>query len=346
MSSLIDRFRSGANRAAFEAEKARRLVLLQNKTRSLEQQLSTGATTVGRIAFQLHQEGHPLPKALRDACAPLMAFQAELQTVAAEAEAVRNEVFVDESGGAEAYGQMCPNGHGVLPAGHQFCQTCGAKAVYVPPPATGSCVHCGAPLEAGARFCTECGKTAAQQTVTTERRCPNCNTPTPPDARFCNECGTILTAPAAPAPTASPTPPAPPAPPVILEESQVGDKIILPPAELLAAASTDAQAAEPLAAAPEPDAGEDPAAAAELAVPLPDLPLPLPMPVLMPELLPVEPADSPPATPLPEDVPTVAEASNPAPQPAAAASPTNCVVCSAQLLPGAAFCANCGHAVG
>ena len=72
----------------------------------------------------------------------------------------------------------CPKCHTQLPAGAQFCTSCGAKVA-----STMTCPKCNAVLPAGSRFCGNCG---AQLTAV---KCSKCGNDVPPGAKFCANCG-------------------------------------------------------------------------------------------------------------------------------------------------------------
>jgi uncharacterized OB-fold protein len=216
------------------------------------------------------------------------------------------------------YGHMCPNGHGELPPGAQFCPVCGAQAIYMPPPAAGAlCPACGAALVPGARFCPKCGAPVPEPSppspVEQPPYVPEESPPTPPPpvadvscpacgaalvsgARFCPECGAAI-------PEPSP-PPVAEQPPYVPEES--------PPAP------------------PPPVAGVScPACGAAL----------VPEARFCPECGATVPEPSPP--PAAEQQPHVPEESLPTPPPPVV--PSLCPKCGASLVPEAVFCPDCGH---
>lgn len=162
MNTFFDKMRSGAGKAAFEADKLRRVTSAQSDLRGLRDEMNKVIVLVGRAAFDLHQRGQVGPPELRAACDAAAAVLAQINAKEAEIETIRNEQFVEP--GLPAYNPsalLCPAGHGPLPAGARFCQHCGQPGVApAPPPAAAGrpCPACGAPLEPDARFCFNCGQ--------------------------------------------------------------------------------------------------------------------------------------------------------------------------------------------
>lgn len=185
MSSFFDKMRSGAGKAAFEADKLRRTTAAQSELRRLRDEMNRAVNLVGRVAFDLHQRGQTSPPELRAACDAAAAVLAQVSAQEAEIERIRNEQYVEPASAAyDPSPLVCPAGHGPLTPGTRFCQHCGQPGV--PPAAapTIPCPTCGTPLQPDARFCFNCGQ-------------PMTSLPAPPPA------------PSAPAPTAPSTPPTP-----------------------------------------------------------------------------------------------------------------------------------------
>ena len=68
MSSFFDKVRSGAGKAAFEADKLRRVTAAQSDLRGLREEMNRAVNLIGRVAFDLHQRGQDSPPELRAAC--------------------------------------------------------------------------------------------------------------------------------------------------------------------------------------------------------------------------------------------------------------------------------------
>ena len=189
MSSFLDKLRSGAGKAAFEADKLKRITAVQATIRSLRGDFEKIIVEAGRVAFRLHKAGEVSQPDLLAICERLAAIQAQIQAREQEVESIRGEVFV-ESLETLAYGHICPNGHGPLPSQDKFCQVCGAQATDVPPPAANPCASCGVLLTPDARFCSSCGYTVRPPaSAAPQNGCARCGAALLPDAIFCAECG-------------------------------------------------------------------------------------------------------------------------------------------------------------
>jgi predicted amidophosphoribosyltransferase len=223
MSEFFGKLRSGAGKAAFEADKVRRTQTIQLKIRSLNQEAERGHTQVGRVAYALYKQEQIGQPELKAACDQLAAVYAQIAAQEQEVERIKAEVYVDAAVAAIQYGHICPNGHGQIPPQNGFCQVCGARAIDVSPPVGSACPHCHAPLQPGARFCANCGQTVpssptAAQPITNP--CPHCGAPLLDDAAFCTECGHKVT---------------PPAPPPVMVETAVAET---PPQEAIPETNT------------------------------------------------------------------------------------------------------------
>lgn len=187
MSSLVNRFKSGAGKAAFEADKLRRLQIAQSAIKPLRGEADRLYFEMGKLAYLLYTQGAISQPELRTAGERLVEAQAQITAAEAEVERIRAEEYVEPlSSGVARSGLICPNGHGTLVGGASFCQTCGAAGVSPAPPptmaATMPCRQCGNALDLNARFCPACG--------TPVERCVNCGSVLLADALFCAECGT------------------------------------------------------------------------------------------------------------------------------------------------------------
>lgn len=212
MNTFFDKMRSGAGKAAFEADRLRRITGVQSELRGLREEMNRALELVGRVAFDLHQRGQTGPPELRAACDAAVAVLAQISGKETELEAIRNEQY--EEAAALYYtpaALLCPAGHGPLPGGARFCQHCGAPGVAGAAAASqAACPTCGTVVEPGARFCATCGQPIGAppaprpdpprsldpnqpQTVpinSPSRTCPSCGTPvTSPGALSCAACG-------------------------------------------------------------------------------------------------------------------------------------------------------------
>lgn len=202
MDNFLGRIRSGAGKAAFEADKLRRVASVQSAINGLKKEVEKAYYQVGQVAYGLYGNGRITQPELKTACDQLAALQAKIAAHEQEIAAIRAEEFVEpqttQSQTSAQYGRVCPNGHGAIPEQDTFCQICGAKAVYVPPPApavgTAVCPHCNAPLASDARFCATCGQPVPSpapvvKPASAAATCVQCGAALLPDAIFCAECG-------------------------------------------------------------------------------------------------------------------------------------------------------------
>lgn len=160
MPTLFDRLRSGAGRAAFEADKVRRTTVLQAQERKLKDEAEQSLYQIGVVAYDLYRDQRINEPRLLQACERTAILQQKVKQLEQEIEDIRNEEYSSPPSYANALeGTMtCPNGHGDLPQGARFCPICGEEAVALSPPASAFCPNCGASLNvSGARFCPECG---------------------------------------------------------------------------------------------------------------------------------------------------------------------------------------------
>jgi predicted amidophosphoribosyltransferase len=203
MSNLIDRIRSGAGRAAFEAERLRRINAVQSEIKAFKEELSQAVYRIGNVAYELYREEQVSQPRLQEACQKVSALQERILAREREVESIRQEEYVGETA-EPMYGRLCPQGHGPIPPENNFCQVCGARAIEVPPPAPAGnrfCQNCGQSLGPQARFCANCGAQAPEAQDEPETvYCQECGAALLPDAVFCSECGT-------PAASARPAPP-------------------------------------------------------------------------------------------------------------------------------------------
>ena len=187
MSSFIDRIRSGAGKAAFEADKLRRMNAVQSEIKGLKGEVRQALNRVGDVAYDLYREGRLEQPVLQKSCQGVQALEERIATAEQQLESIRQEEYVEDH-----YGRVCPNGHGPIPPENSFCQECGARAVEAAPPAAAnrSCQNCGQELSAEARFCANCGAPAPPpEAEATPAFCRECGTQLLPEAIFCSECG-------------------------------------------------------------------------------------------------------------------------------------------------------------
>ena len=160
MPGFFDRLKSGADKAAFEADRLLRLNQAQGAVKAAQRDLEAKVAELGRQALALYDAGNLDHPELQDICRQIEAQREEIAAREAEVERIREEK-PPEAGGPPSEQPPEPP---TPPS---------AEPPYPPP----------APEEPTSEFG---GPTAEART------CPNCGTPLPPDVRFCPECGTKI----------------------------------------------------------------------------------------------------------------------------------------------------------
>lgn len=161
MNTFFDKMRSGAGKAAFEADKLRRVTLIQSDLRGLRDEFQKLCAQAGQVAFSLHQRGQITPPELLAVCEQLAALHRQMGDKEAEADRIRNEQYVDAGAAPSGPALLCPQGHGPIPPGARFCQLCGQPGVpaggWASAPAAAVCATCGDALTPDSIFCANCG---------------------------------------------------------------------------------------------------------------------------------------------------------------------------------------------
>ncbi len=206
---FFDRIKSGADKAAFEANRMMRVNQVQNEINGLKGQLAGRRDELGAAVYEQFKAGQLTDPKLVAICEAMRTLEAQVSAKEKDVEKIRQEqapgtasqpakpaapaapapmptvpqapastiptqvtstpASSTPAAGA-VYGHICPNEQIQLPANVMFCPSCGAKAIDVPPPAQ-------APE-------TTPAPNAAPSV------CPNCQTPLAPNAVFCPNCGT------------------------------------------------------------------------------------------------------------------------------------------------------------
>lgn len=155
MSSLVNRFKSSANKAAFEADKLRRGQVAQLSIRPLRSDVNRLYAEMGELAYQFYTQGEISQPELFIVGERLADAHAQIGAIEAEVERIRAEEYI----APPPFDLVCPNGHGALEEDTSFCQECGAAGMkpVPPPPTTVPCRHCGHAVGLNMRFCPTCG---------------------------------------------------------------------------------------------------------------------------------------------------------------------------------------------
>jgi RNA polymerase subunit RPABC4/transcription elongation factor Spt4 len=191
MAGFFDRIREGAEKAAFEADRLRRLSQAQSELRALFRRLESDTAGLGRRMLQLHDDGALTQPELLEECTAIAPVRQEIEAKEYEIQRIREEK-PPEAPRAVAFGHICPKCKIELPDKALFCHVCGSKAVDIAPPTPADsfvCSHCGEGLEPAAALCPHCGTRVQTAAPVASVVCPNCGATIPAEATFCPECG-------------------------------------------------------------------------------------------------------------------------------------------------------------
>ena len=135
MPSFLDRMKSGAEKAAFEAERLVRVNQAKSVLRGLQRDLEAQVANMGQQALELHDTGRLTQPELLAVCASIEELRGKIQAQEAEVERIQQERPPSETGSEEAQQppaaapaeRTCPNCHSPLAADVRFCQECGTR---------------------------------------------------------------------------------------------------------------------------------------------------------------------------------------------------------------------------
>jgi ribosomal protein L40E len=157
MAEILEKFRERASKAAFEADKLRRITRIQRSIGALKRELGREERKIGNITLQLYDAGQLTQPELIELCEQLAPLRNQIAEKEAEIERIRQEKPPEVPVPA-IYGHICPRCKIKLPEEAVFCPHCGTKAQDIAPPSIGPvCPSCGATLVEGAIFCPSCG---------------------------------------------------------------------------------------------------------------------------------------------------------------------------------------------
>jgi hypothetical protein len=122
MPGIFDKIKSGADKAAFEADRLRRVTQAQGALNKLKGELSTHITAIGTRVVELRDSGSPAQPELEDLFQQLDGLRQQVADQQAEVERIRQEKAPEAPAAAPApAGQTCPNCHAEVAAGVKFC---------------------------------------------------------------------------------------------------------------------------------------------------------------------------------------------------------------------------------
>ena len=164
MPSIFDKIKSGADKAAFEADRLRRVTQAQGVLNKLKGEQAAQVAAIGTKAVELYDAGAMTQPELQELFQQLDGLRQQVADQESEVERIRQDKAPEAPAGAPApaaapVGVICPNCHAEVAPGVKFCPNCGSKIDVAPAPII--CANCGATVPAGSRFCPECGKTIA-----------------------------------------------------------------------------------------------------------------------------------------------------------------------------------------
>jgi len=150
MPGFLDKLKSGAEKAGFEADRLRRVTLAQSALGRLKHELEAQTVTLGHKVLALVDAGTLAQPELLADCQPVNALRQQIAMQEADIERMRQEkapeaveqapppgaVAAPVASQASApaampvlSGHVCPSCHIELPADVKFCPNCGSKAV-------------------------------------------------------------------------------------------------------------------------------------------------------------------------------------------------------------------------
>ena len=136
MPSFLDKVKTGAERATFEADRLRRLTQAKSALRELEGDLEQQVGALGQQALALYDAGSLAQPELVASSAPIDTLRQQIETQMAEVERIQQEKPPSE------------------PTAEQEPQ--GPQQEVTESPPEGTCPSCGAQT-GSAKFCPACG---------------------------------------------------------------------------------------------------------------------------------------------------------------------------------------------
>jgi len=152
MPSFLDKLKSGADKAAFEADRLVRVNQAQAAVRSAQRDLEAETGALGREVLALHDAGTLTQPELLATCNKIDGLRQQVAALEAEVERVRQEKAPDPSAADVEPAADVPRPVPPPPISRTV-----AGAPSAPVSQGGTCPNCGSPLRAGVRFCPECG---------------------------------------------------------------------------------------------------------------------------------------------------------------------------------------------
>jgi hypothetical protein len=160
MPGFLDKIKSGADKAAFEADRMRRVSQAQSALKSLQHELETQVAALGQQALALGDAGALTQPELLALLPPIDSLRQRIAAQEAEVERIRQEKPAEAPAPAPQQPAAAPMPVPQPPA---------AAPIPVPQPLAAApapalhghiCPQCQIELPADVRFCPECGSKA------------------------------------------------------------------------------------------------------------------------------------------------------------------------------------------
>jgi len=161
MPSFLNKLKSGADKAAFEAERLVRLNQAQAAVRTAQRELEAETAALGREALALYDGGVLVQPELLASCEKIEGLRQRVSELEAEVERIREEKPPEASepardaAAAEVPEQAPPPAQ--IPPAQPAATAAPEPQPAAPAPQGRACPNCGNPLRPGVRFCPECG---------------------------------------------------------------------------------------------------------------------------------------------------------------------------------------------
>ena len=156
MAELFEGIKERATKAAFEADKLKRITQIRASIISLNRELEQEKKKLSDALLQLYDAGELTQPEVLELCEQLAPMRGQIAEKEAKIERIRQEEAPEVPVSA-LYGHICPRCKTKFPEEVIFCPRCGSKIEDVPPPTGLICPKCGAALAEGAVFCPSCG---------------------------------------------------------------------------------------------------------------------------------------------------------------------------------------------
>jgi hypothetical protein len=157
MPGFFDKLKSGADKAAFEADRLLRVNQAQSTLRALQRDLETETAGLGREVLALYDAGTLTQPELLALCPNIDALREKIATQEAEVERIRQEKPPEAPAPAQEKPAEPPQPVQASPALGTPAETETPAEPAAPGPQGRACPNCGTPLPADVRFCPECG---------------------------------------------------------------------------------------------------------------------------------------------------------------------------------------------